>query len=64
MPEGHWDAFRTEGGDEHHDVVWGPGEEERQKNGAESLSSLFLLDQDHSFPLGHLDLQIWIFWFS
>lgn len=57
VPQGHRDALDTEGGDEHHDVVRRPCEDEGQEDGAESLGRLFLLHQHIPLPLGDLVLQ-------
>lgn len=57
VPEGRGDALGAEGGDEHHDVVRRPREDESQKDGTESLRRLLLLHQHHPLPLGDLVLQ-------
>lgn len=57
MPEGRRDALGAKSGDEHHDVVWRPCEDEGQEDGTESLGCLLLLHQHHPLPLGDLVLQ-------
>lgn len=57
VPQRHGDAVDTEGGDEHHDVVRRPREDECQEDSAECLRCLFLLDQHITLPLSDLVLQ-------
>ncbi len=57
MPERQRDAVGAEGGDQHHDVVRRPCEDEGQEDRAESLRRLLLLDQNHPLPLSDLALQ-------
>ena len=57
VPQGDGDAVGTEGGDQHHDVVGRPRQDEGEENGTESLCSLLLLDQHHPLPLSYLALQ-------
>lgn len=57
VPQGRWDALSTEGGDQYHNVVWRPREDECQEDGAESLRCLLLLDQHVTLPLCDLILK-------
>ena len=57
VPEGRRDALGAEGGDEHHDVVRCPCEDESQQDGTKGLGRLLLLHQHHSLPLSDLILQ-------
>lgn len=57
VPERQRDAVCAESGDEHHDVVWCPREDEGQEDGTKSLGCLLLLHQDHPLSLGDLVLQ-------
>lgn len=57
VPQRRGDALHAERGDEHHDVVRRPGEDESQQDGAEGLSRFLLLHQYIPLPFGHLVLQ-------
>lgn len=57
VPQRRRDALGAEGGDEDHDVVRRPCQDEGQEDGTEGLGGFLLLHQHHPLPLGDVALQ-------
>ena len=60
VPQGDWDTLVTEGGNQDHDVIRGPCDDEGQENGTQGLGCFPLFDKDHFLPFGHLMAEVGI----
>lgn len=60
MPQGDWDTLVAEGGNQDHDVVRSPSDDESQENCTQGLGGFPLFDENHPLSFGHLMAEVGI----